>query len=215
MNGSENLEFQTLLRSRGDILLSEKNILAVNQFRNLILDENQRQNLTKILEPADFIDGHVVDAVELLKSGFVEGPAMDLGSGAGVPGLLCGLIREDVWVLLESEGRKAEFLTRATQELNASHVTVVRGRAEEYLKNHSVKSIVARAVGPVDRIYSWIHGCSTWNNLVLLKGRGWGEEWAAFQATRWRKELKIANKHYYTVGPEKKERWIVRLERAE
>ena len=63
-----------------------------------------------------------------------------------------------------------------------------------------VQSIVVRAVGPIERIYGWIRGCSTWNTLVLLKGPGWDEEWATFQAGKHHRELEIERQFGYNIG---------------
>jgi 16S rRNA G527 N7-methylase RsmG len=95
---------------------------------------------------------------------------------------------------------------------------VFSGRAEKFLSDvapkKAVKSVVARAVGPISRIYTWIRPCSTWNNLVLLKGPRWEEEWAEIQGGRYKNELKWVDSYKYTVGAEKKQRIIVKIERV-
>ncbi|MCM2277991.1 MAG: class I SAM-dependent methyltransferase [Oligoflexia bacterium] len=187
----------------------------VEEFYKLMAAENERQNLTRLISPQEFIEGHVLDVRELLKSGLVEFPAMDLGSGGGVPGLLAAVVRPDSWVLSDSEGKKAEFLGRAAQELGISdRVQVTHLRGEVFLRQNSVKSVVARAVGPVDRIYPWLRACSTWNSLVLLKGPAWEEEWKRFQQSKFRRELRIAAEHHYVVGAENKKRIILQLVRV-
>ena len=194
--------------------LSEEQVSRVVRFYELVCAENEIQNLTRLISPQDFIEGHVLDVKALRESNLVSFPAMDLGSGGGVPGLLFAAIEPKPWILVDSEGRKADFLTRAAQELGLSHVQVFGKRAEEILRNTAVESIVARAVGPVDRIYGWIRGCSTWNNLVLLKGPGWGEEWVKFQTEKHHRELEIEAQFDYTVGAEEKQRRILRVGRA-
>ncbi len=204
-------EFRTLLRPLG---LSPEQQDRLVLFYDLVVDENSRQNLTRLISPVDFLEGHVFDGFELLKTGVLDFPAMDLGSGVGVPGLLMAILGTGPWVLAESEGRKAEFLERAVRELGLKDVQVYGGRAEAYLKSKSVKTVVARAVGPVDRIWGWIGKCSTWNNLVLLKGPSWDEEWASFdKATRGR-ALRIDRKFGYEVGAEAKRRVVIRLARV-
>ncbi len=194
--------------------LTDEVIGRILSFYEIILRENELQNLTRLTSPLDFYYGNVVDVLELLKINQVKYPALDLGSGVGIPGILAALVRGDEWVLAESEKRKAEYLERALDLLGLkSHVKVAPIRAEAYLKMHSVQSIMARAVGPVERIYSWIQKCSTWNSLVLFKGPSWEEEWKAFQQTRFRKELILEAEHFYTVGPEQKKRCIVQLRR--
>jgi 16S rRNA (guanine527-N7)-methyltransferase len=199
--------------------LSSAQQKKVAEFYQLVVAENEIQNLTRLISPQDFVAGHVLDVKELLASGLLQYPAMDLGSGGGVPGLLAAAILEETelakpWVLVDSEGRKAEFLRKSVELLGLSQVQVFGKRAEDVLKTISVDSIVARAVGPVERIFAWIQNCSTWNTLVLLKGPGWDEEWKSFQQSAHRKKLEIAGDHFYEVGAEKKRRRIVKLRRV-
>src|SRR3954467_7059239 len=102
----------------------------VLKFYALMIAKNEKQNLTRLTAPKDFLEGHIMDVHELFTSGLVEFPAMDLGSGAGVPGLLAAAIRADRWILAESERHKAQFLFRMVQELNLPSVTVVADRGE-------------------------------------------------------------------------------------
>jgi 16S rRNA (guanine(527)-N(7))-methyltransferase RsmG len=195
--------------------LPEGSRLKILDFYEFLIRENQIQNLTRLVEPQDFYYGHFLDAWELAKSGLVKFPAMDLGSGVGVPGILTALISDGKWVLAESEMRKADYLQKAVDLLElGGQVTVAPGRAEESLKVHSVSTVGARAVGSVERIYGWSRNCSTWNSMVLLKGPGWKEEWARFQVSKHRRELQIQRETYYEVGPEKKSRCIVEIQRV-
>ncbi len=187
----------------------------VVSFYQLLANENQKQNLTRLISPEDFRNGHLVDVLELLKSQMLEYPAVDLGSGCGVPGLLAAVVEPREWVLVESEKRKAEFLERATQELNLKPFVTVRAeRLESYLKAQSTNAIVARAVGSVEKIYAWIIKCSTWNNLILFKGPGWDEEWSRFQQSRFRDDLRVSSIHSYTIDASSRERKIIKLERT-
>ena len=213
-----NQEFLDLLK-RNWPGLSEATYVSISDFREWIIDENSRQNLTKLLSPKEFFEGHVLDVKALLECGLVDFPAMDLGSGGGVPGFLSALVSPDRWILADSEGHKAAFLTRSVEKfgLQAS-VRVFSGRAEKFLdgvpSSEAPKTVVARAVGPIERIYTWIRPCSTWNNLVLLKGPRWEEEWSAVQQSRFRNELKWTDSFRYTVGDEKKQRIIVKIQRV-
>jgi 16S rRNA (guanine527-N7)-methyltransferase len=202
---------QLLERNLG---FSERQRQALLDFYDLVLEENQVQNLTRLTSPEDFYFGHILDVVELLKLNLLSYPALDLGSGAGVPGLVAAILDEQKWVLTESEGKKADFLARANRRLGLQvQVSVFAGRAENYLKQNSVGSIVSRAVGSVEKIYGWIRNCSTWNNLILMKGPSWQKEWGEFQAGRLAGELTVYNEHPYSIGPEQKSRTIICLTR--
>jgi 16S rRNA (guanine527-N7)-methyltransferase len=195
--------------------ISESVRIKILDFYDILVRENESQNLTRLIEPSDFYHGHLVDVLELIKTGWMKFPVLDLGSGGGVPGLLAGVVGGGAWILSDSESRKAEYLQKAVTSLGLDkQIQVDSHRAEEYLREHSVESIVARAVGPVERIYSWIRNCSTWNTLILFKGPGWSEEWNRFQSGKYKKELAVHATHQYTVGPEKKSRIIVLITRV-
>ena len=187
-------------------------------FHEIIKKENEVQNLTRLSSPLDFYYGHFLDVWELLKTRWMVYPALDIGSGAGVPGLLASLMEKGTWILSESEKRKAEYLQRTVMELGLQDsVQVTSLRAETYLKQNQVSTLIARAVGPVDRIYPWfkeIQHCSTWNNLILFKGPRWEEEWKRFKDSPFKDELVIHKVHEYFVGPENKRRILVWLTRA-
>lgn len=208
---------QLILQAWPELSLEQRR--QVSQFHRLLLEENELQNLTKLTSPKDFVEGHLVDVKELFRSRLVEYPAMDLGSGCGVPGLLAAVLGEGEWILAESETRKAEYLARAADGLLLSkRVKVFSGRAEAFLSKCGAQSapasIVARAVGPVSRIYGWIRPCSTWNKLILLKGPRWEEEWQDFLKEQGANHLKLLATHEYSVGAENKKRIIVQLGRV-
>ncbi len=185
---------------------------AVANFRDIVEKENESQNLTRLIEPEAFFEGHVIDVREFLAMD-LKFPALDLGSGVGVPGLLSALIRKDPWILADSEGHKARFLERVAGELGVSgHIEVFAGRGEELLLKKRVETVVCRAVGAVERIMGWIGKCSTWNTLVLFKGPRWEEEWIAVQKTKWGKGLQIKSERRYDLPVSGAKRVIVELE---
>lgn len=184
-------------------------------FYELLLRENDVQNLTRITSAEDFFYSNVLDVQELLATQWISYPALDIGSGGGVPGLMAALVGSEKWILTDSEGKKAEFLKKAALELGISHfVEVFSGRAEDYLRGSEVPTLVARAVGPVERIYGWVRKAQGWSRLILLKGPAWDEEWARFQKTKHAQDLKLEKIHNYIAGPEQKTRKIVLLTRV-
>jgi 16S rRNA (guanine527-N7)-methyltransferase len=86
------------------------------------------------------------------------GVVLDLGSGAGLPGVVVALLRPDLTVvLLEPLLRRASFLSEVVADLALPSTTVVRARAEDYARTHpeSVDTVLARAVAPLDRLVGW------------------------------------------------------------
>ena len=191
--------------------LDEVTKLKLEQYRQLIIADPQ--NLTRLIDPLDFVIGHLLDVKALIESGLLEYPAMDLGSGVGVPGVVAALMGSGNWILAESEKSKAEFLNRAVNLLHLGNVEVHGERGEVVLLKKSVQSVVARAVGPVSRIFGWIGPCSTWNNIILFKGPKWVQERSEFINTPLSRKLRISESEYhigYGYGP----RFIVKFSRV-
>jgi 16S rRNA (guanine527-N7)-methyltransferase len=100
---------------------------------------------------------HLLNCAVLEKYLPASSSVCDLGSGAGLPGLVLALLRPDCSVvLLEPLLRRATFLEEVVADLELTTATVVRARAEDYGKtdpHHDV--VVARAVAPLDRLVGW------------------------------------------------------------
>jgi 16S rRNA (guanine527-N7)-methyltransferase len=111
---------------------------------------------------------------------------VDVGSGAGLPGIPLALVRPDLAItLLEPLARRVAFLDECVDRLGLAHVTVVRGRAEEgpVLRSLGGADVVtARAVAPLDRLAGWcLPLLRVGGQLLALKGSSAAEELAAVQ----------------------------------
>lgn len=106
---------------------------------------------------------------------------LDLGSGAGLPGLVLALQRPDVQVVLvEPLQRRATFLEEAVAELGLRNTLVRRARAEELAGKLEVDVVTARAVAPVDRLAGWaLPLLRPGGRLLALKGEQAAVELAA------------------------------------
>jgi 16S rRNA (guanine527-N7)-methyltransferase len=105
----------------------------------------------------------------------------DLGSGAGLPGLVLALVRPDCDVtLVEPLLRRTTFLTEAVEELGLSNVEVVRGRAEELHGRAEFDVVTARALAPLERLLGWAMPLvAPGGELLAMKGSSAAEEIAA------------------------------------
>ena len=117
--------------------LDEEQIAALARFRDLLLEWNERFNLTAIREPASVERLHLVDTLGLLRVvGQVElngARLVDIGSGAGLPGLALAVIAPGLRAtLIEATGKKVDFLEAAIDALGLrGRVDTLHGRAEE------------------------------------------------------------------------------------
>jgi len=92
---------------------------------------------------------------------------VDVGSGAGLPGIPLAILRPDLEVtLLEPLLRRSTFLTHSVEDLGiTSTVRVVRGRAEEHRESYDV--VLARAVAPLERLVTWCEPLRSPTGVIL------------------------------------------------
>jgi len=131
---------------------------AFRAYIRLIIEEGRRVNLTALRDPEAIERRHFGESLALLDAleslGAFASPAIDIGSGAGFPGLPIKIVRPALQLtLLEATGKKARFLELAVRSLGLTGVAVVQGRAEELAHDarhrEAYALAMARAVGPL------------------------------------------------------------------
>jgi 16S rRNA (guanine527-N7)-methyltransferase len=154
-------------------------LLKLEQLAILLADENQRQNLVAQTSLASIWQRHFADSAQLLT--FVSRGTslswLDLGTGAGFPGLVVAILRPDLRItLVESRRRRVEWLGRIAAELSLDKVEVQGVRVED-LSPAKVDVISARAFAPLTRLLELSARFSTTDTLWLLpKGRSAAQE---------------------------------------
>jgi 16S rRNA (guanine527-N7)-methyltransferase len=153
-------------------------LAKLERLADLLAEENKRQNLVSAASLADIWVRHFADSAQLLVvPRGTEGPWLDLGSGAGFPGLVVALCRPELSVsLAESRRKRVEWLEFAARELGLSNVRVLGSRIEA-LPTSAFGTITARAFAPLAEILWLARRFSTPETLWLLpKGRGGAQE---------------------------------------
>jgi 16S rRNA (guanine527-N7)-methyltransferase len=161
-------------------------------FIALLAEENEQQNLVSRASLEHVWSRHVLDSAQLLR--FAPAGAetwLDLGTGAGFPGLIIALLHRSRATLVESRRLRAEFLARAAATLGVSDkVDIVCGRIET-LPPSAFDVISARAFAPLDRLLALAAPFSTLGTRWLLpKGRSAKSELAAAQAS-WQGDFRL------------------------
>lgn len=110
-----------------------------------------------------------------------RGELVDIGSGAGLPGIVLAMLRPEMRVvLLEAMLRRTTFLEDCVTRLELPNVTVVRGRAEELAGTMNADIATGRAVAPLDRLAGWAAGLlRPGGELLAIKGQSAEQELAA------------------------------------
>lgn len=144
----------------------------------LLAEENARQNLVSASSLSEVWNRHILDSAQLLLHVPRETERwLDLGTGAGFPGLVIAALRPDIDVsMVESRARRIEWLQRACKELGLSRAEVLGGRLEQ-IETRTANVISARAFAPLDRLLDLSARFSTPETLwVLPKGRSAQQE---------------------------------------
>jgi len=154
-------------------------LARLDRLAALLGEENSQQNLVSAASLGEVWRRHIADSAQLLLH--VEtplaGPWLDLGTGAGFPGLAIASLRPELdMVLVESRTRRIEWLTRAAAALGLDRVRVLGSRLEQ-IETFSAAVISARAFAPLHRLLSLSARFSTSDTIWLLpKGRSARDE---------------------------------------
>lgn len=156
--------------------------------------EASSQNLIAASTLESIWSRHIVDSAQLLKllpeAAPSNGKWLDLGSGAGFPGIVVAILSDHPVTLVESRGRRIDYLQRAIELLDLDNLTLA-GMPLERLETASYSVISARAFAPLPRLFDLAARFSTdKTNWLLPKGRNAVKEWEEVQPV-WTGDFRI------------------------
>ena len=155
--------------------VTDEQIAQLVRYGELLVEWNEKMNLTAITDPIEIAEKHFLDSAMCLKCG-IAGSVIDVGTGAGFPGLVLKILKPDIKLcLLDSLQKRLTFLETVTNELNLSDVTFVHARAEDGGRDKKLREkfdfAVARAVANLSTLSEYClpfvkqNGC-----FVAMKG---------------------------------------------
>ena len=156
---------------------SDRLELAV-RYTELLATEGVVRGLIGPREADRLWDRHVLNSAVLSEAIGPAAAVCDIGTGAGLPGVVVAIARPDIsMTLVEPLLRRTTFLEEVVAELGLDHVEVVRGRAEDLHGRRTFDVITSRAVAPLDRLLGWsMPLVAPTGALVGMKGRSVDEE---------------------------------------
>ncbi|MCX8075130.1 MAG: 16S rRNA (guanine(527)-N(7))-methyltransferase RsmG [Clostridia bacterium] len=203
------LDFKFKLKQKAlenNIVLKEEMLEKFKIYKDLLIEWNEKMNLTAITDEDEVIVKHFVDCLECTKYIDERSSVADIGTGAGFPGIVISIFFEDKVrvTLIDALNKRLIFLEEVTNKLDLKNINIVHARAEELGINNkhreSYDIVVARAVASLNILleyttpYAKIGG-----KCLLMKGDNCKAE--IEQSIKALKELncKITNEYTYTL----------------
>lgn len=179
-------ETEAIAWLKAQLHVSRETLDALDTFVAFLKREAESQNLISASTLDHIWSRHIVDSAQLLlftDSSAPQSNWLDLGSGAGFPGLVIALLTKHHVTLVESRARRIDYLQRAIEMLDLTHRVEVAGVTLERLETAPFSVISARAFAPLPKLFDLAARFATNNTLWLLpKGRNARAEWEGAQA---------------------------------
>ncbi|MBS4913181.1 MAG: 16S rRNA (guanine(527)-N(7))-methyltransferase RsmG [Veillonella sp.] len=180
LNFTDNLQVQ--LKAAG-FEATERQLEQFTDYYELLIETNKHLNLTAITDPHEVAVKHMVDSLTALSPVFTEGASLlDLGTGAGFPGIPLAIWRPDLKItLFDSLQKRLTFLQGVIETLGLKNVATLHGRAEDMAHTEAHREaydiVTSRAVARLPILLEWsLPYVKVGGYLVALKGAIYDEE---------------------------------------
>ena len=178
-------KFKELMKENLKELNIDLTDLQLEQFYNymsILIEWNKFMNLTGITDPEEVITKHFIDSLTVLDKIDKNASIIDVGTGAGFPGIPVKIaFPETKVVLLDSLNKRIKFLNEVIEKLELKDIEIIHGRAEECGRNKSCREkydiAIARAVAPLNVLLEYLMPFVKVNGKCLcMKGSSSEEE---------------------------------------
>ena len=144
----------------------------IAQYIRLLLRWNRAYNLVATTDELTLINRHIFDCLAA-RPFIAEGPCLDVGTGAGLPGLILAVTMPSTeWVLLDANGKKTRFCQQAVRALGLDNVHVVQQRLQHHHPEHCYMTIISRAYSQAAGfVLSSAHLMCDGGRILAMKGR--------------------------------------------
>lgn len=151
MNIEEFKKIMIFYGEKIDIKFTEEQLNQFYEYMNLLLEWNEKINLTAITDPSEVILKHFIDSLTINKYIKENSTLADVGTGAGFPGIPLKILRPDLKItLVDSLNKRINFLNEVINKLNLVNIETVHSRIEDFGKDKKYREsfdfVTARAV---------------------------------------------------------------------
>lgn len=155
-------EFSKELKEKAKLInieLENKQIEKFYNYMNLLLEWNEKINLTAIIEPKEVILKHFIDCATIIK--YIENniSVVDVGTGAGFPGIPLNIINSNAkYTLVDSLNKRINFLNEVIEKVDLQNINTVHSRIEDFSKNNKESFDIAtsRAVASLNVLLEYL-----------------------------------------------------------
>lgn len=175
------MDYKALFNKYG-IIINDFQVEMFEKYYELLIQENEKYNLTTIIEGYDVWLKHFLDSVLPIDCFKNNSTILDIGGGAGFPSIPLKIVRPDLQiVIIESVGKKVDFMNMVIANLGLNQIEAIHNRCEEMAKSPKYREkfdyVVARAVAPLSTLLEYtIPFIKFEGKLVLYKGANYKEE---------------------------------------
>lgn len=189
---------------RQNIAINEKQCVDLAEYKNMLLEWNEKMNLTAITDEYEIIVKHFVDCLECTKVIKDEKNIIDVGTGAGFPGMVLAIYYKDKnFTLLDALNKRLIFLQEVVNKLGLKNVKIVHARAEEIARTGEYKEVydasVSRAVANLPVLLEYTSPFVKVNGTcIVMKGDSIEDEIKISANALNTLKLKIEDKYNYS-----------------
>lgn len=154
-----------------NINITEKQLNQLEKFYNILIEENKKINLTRIIEKEDVYLKHFYDSLTIVKEidlNKIE-TLCDVGTGAGFPGIVLKIVYPNLKVtLIDSLLKRVNYLNETIKKLDLQDIKAIHTRSEDYKEQFDL--VTARAVASLEKLIPWcIHLVKKNGNFIAMK----------------------------------------------
>jgi len=153
------------------VALTENQYDLLLAYLTMIQKWNKAYNLVGTSNADELVRKHLLDSISIVPH-IKNSPVLDVGSGAGLPGIPLAICLPDIsFTLLDSNGKKVRFMRQVVMDLKLKNVEIVQTRVENYQPSAAPKTVLARAFAPVEKALKMLCAvCAPEGQVKLMLG---------------------------------------------